>query len=124
MGNLINILEIPMKQFVIAIFTLSLALPVQAQTAVLLTEDELIGMANARPFCEVGKTAIAARYASVTDNVVEITCEDDATGFVPLAAAGLGLGGGATAAAAIAGLGVAALASGGGGGATPDTQSQ
>ena len=113
-----------MKQFVIAIFTLSLALPVQAQTAVRLAEEELIVMANARPFCEVGKTAVAARYAGETGNVVEITCADDATGFVPLVAAGLGLGGGATAAAAIAGLGVAALASGGRGGATPDTQSQ
>ena len=115
----IKTLEAPMNKFTLALFAVSIAVPVHAQTAVRQTEEALIIAANAIPFCEEGKTATAARYRSETDDTIEITCDDDVVGFVP-PAAGLGLGGGAAAGAALAGLAIAAAAAGGGG-ATPST---
>jgi len=114
----IKTLETSMNKFTLALFAVSIAVPVHAQTAVRQTEEALIIAANAIPFCEEGKTATAARYRSETDDTIEITCDDDVVGFVPPAA---GLGGGAGVGAALAGLAIAAAAAGGGG-ATPDTQ--
>lgn len=108
-----------MKKFTLALTSLALALPVAAQAQQRLSEEQLIERATAQNVC--GERIVSsARYVNETENRVTVTCGDDATGFVPLAAAGLGLGGAGAAAAAV---GIAAAAAAvGGGGSTPDTQ--
>ena len=103
-----------MKTFTLAIFALSLALPVgaYAQTAARLTDAELVELATTNKVCG-DLTVESASYKNAIENVVSVLCRD-ATGFVPVVA-GLGLGG------AAAGLGIAALAVGAGTG-TSDTQ--
>ena len=106
-----------MKMIVAGLVALTVTLPVPALAQQRLSEQQLIALAVERRIC--GDRGVAsARYVNETENRVVVIC-DDATGLVPLAAAGLGAGaGGIVAAGALA---LAAAAAGGGGGATPST---
>lgn len=96
-----------MKIFTLAIFTLSLALPLGAQAQTRLTEAQLMENAVARNICNGGKV-LAARYVNETENRVSVTCQ--VGGAVVPGAAGLGgLGGGG---AVLAGIGAAAIVAG------------
>lgn len=108
-----------MKTFTIAITALSLAFPIAAQ-AQRLTEAQLIERVTEMNVCE-GRPVVSAKYVSIKDYDVVVTCGTDKTGFIPMAGAGLGLGGAGAAAAGILGIAAVAAAAGGGG-STPDTQ--
>ena len=106
-----------MKKTALTCVALSVVLATAAQAQPRKTEEQLIKYATQQRACG-DREVVSARYVSDTDNRIEVTCGDDATGFVPLV--GLGLGG--AGAAAALGVGVRALAAGGGGGSTTDTQ--
>lgn len=107
-----------MKKIALTCVALSVVLATAAQAQPRRTEEQLIKYATQQRACG-DRVVVSAKYVSDTDNRIEVTCGDDATGFVPLV--GLGLGGAGAAAAAL-GVGVLALAAGGGGGSTSDTQ--
>lgn len=99
----------------LAALTLSAALPAAAQGIAAppnLTQEELMAWARQSGICGTDPL-VDAQYQGTRQ--AKIVC-GEATGFVPVAAAGaLGFGGAGFAAAA-GGLGLAALAGGGGGG--------
>jgi hypothetical protein len=106
--------EALMTKFTPVAFTIALLFPLSVQ-AQQLSEAELIQFATEQGACG-DRAVVAAAYGAEGSNTIQVTCGDDAEGFVPLA--GLGLGG---AGAAAAGLALAAAAAGGGGGSTPGT---
>lgn len=105
-----------MKKFTLAIFALSLALPLAAQAQGRLTEAQLMQFARDRGVCGDREVA-SAFYINDTEDRVAVRCSSK-TAIAPFSG---GLGNGAGVVAALAGIALIAAAAGGGG-STSDTQ--